>query len=322
MLFSIDAHAAGGACRTVHAGFPALGGANAQERRQSFRHQMDWVRLCLMHEPRGHSGQFGALLGPPVRPTSAFSLIFFDPSGYLDGCGHGTLCSVAAWQRMLGAVATPMEIDNPDGSITRVLSTTGNGDWCESTLLLPAATVLERQLQVPWGSGVRASMVRCGNVYVLIDADELGAASGALFDGESNAARLLRELLDAVVARSRSPGQELPEVLVYRRTSTNEFDTAVLFSGTQIDRSPCGTGSGALACLLLDQGALEAGGSITTRGPARLPFDVAVERADDDTFEVRLTGRAYITGVHEWIVSGDDPLGLNQVTREQAHAAD
>lgn len=322
MLFSIDAHAAGGACRTVHAGLPALGGADAQERRQFFRHQMDWVRLCLMHEPRGHSGQFGALLGPPVRPTSAFSLIFFDPSGYLDGCGHGTLCSVAAWQRMLGAVRTPMEIDNPDGSITRVLSVSGNGDWCESTLLLPSASILERELPVLWGGGIRAAKVRCGNVYVLIDAAELGAAGNALFDGEADAALLLRELLDAIVRHRPTPAHELPEVLVYRCTAPDEFDTSVLFSGSQVDRSPCGTGSGALACLLHDRGSLAAGRSITTRGPARLPFEVAVERAHDNTFDVRLTGRAYITGVHEWIVSGDDPLGLNQVADERAHAAD
>lgn len=310
VLFSIDAHAAGGSCRIVYAGFPALSGAGAQERREFFRTNLDWVRTCLMHEPRGHGGEFGALLAPPVRASSSFSLIFFDPAGYVDGCGHGTLCSVAAWQRMIGELATPLDIDNPDGSVTRVLAAEGNGERCTATLLMPRGAVLEHRVQLPWRGGIDAAVVRCGNTYVIVDARQLGAVAERLFSANGQRGRLLSEILAAATSLGIGAAHTVIEVLAFQPMPGDRgYETAVLFNGTQIDRSPCGTGSGALGCLLLERGEIRAGERITTYGPTRLPFDLAVSRASGGGgYEVQLSGTAYITGVHEWIVSGDDPL--------------
>lgn len=326
-LFSIDAHAAGGTCRIVHAGFPALRGADAAERHNFVRQSLDWVRTSLMHEPRGHPSAFGALLAPPVRGRSAYSLIFFDPAGYLNGCGHGTLCSVAVWQRMMGELDVPFDIDNPDGSVTTVVSAAGDGEQCTATLRMPTATVVADRIRLPWRGGIDAGVVRCGNLYLLVDAEQVGATAERQFSRDAQRDRILSEIREAAQNVCDVGDERTLEVVVYQRLEAGGgYETAVLFNGTQIDRSPCGTGSGALGCLLLQRGDIGADEWINTYGPARLPFSATVSpRADGAAgYEVSLRGTAYITGVHEWIVSADDPLraGLPPLRRPDAGATD
>lgn len=310
-LFSIDAHAAGGMCRVVYAGFPALRGADAVERQAFVRRSLDWIRTALMHAPRGHPGAFGALLAPPVRATSAYSLIFFDPSGYLSGCGHGTLCSVAVWRRMMGNLDAPFDIDNPDGSVTRIVSANGNGERCTTTMGMPWSTVAVEKLRVPWRGGIEAGVARCGNLYLLVEAEQLGATPDRRFNQETHRDRILSEIRGAA-QHVRGVGlHDLQGVVVYQRLEGSAgYETTVLFNGTQIDRSPCGTGSGALGCLLLERGQIAAGEWITTYGPTRLPFCIAVRPGSADTpgYLVSVRGTAHITGAHEWIFSDDDPL--------------
>ncbi|HSR40968.1 MAG TPA: proline racemase family protein [Longimicrobiales bacterium] len=278
VLLSVDGHAGGGPCRVVHAGVPPLRGGDARERSAHFRRELDWIRTALMHEPRGHAGEFGAVLGPPVRETSTYSLIFFDPAGYLEGCGHGTLCSVAVWQRMMGKLRTPFEIDNPDGTVTRVLAAEGDGERCRATLELPAARVLADGIELPWGEGIGAALVRCGNPYVVVEVEELGKRGPEAFTGIESRRRVLGELLRSAQEVVEGEGLAIPEVLVYRpRDGTGALETSVLFNATQIDRSPCGTGSGALASLLLSRGEIEAGKPIATYGPRGLGFEARVE---------------------------------------------
>ncbi len=310
VLFSVDAHAAGGPCRVVYGGVPPLRGGDALERSAYFRRELDWIRRALMQEPRGHAGEFGAVLGPPVRETSTYSLIFFDPAGYLEGCGHGTFCSVAVWQRMIGELATPFEIDNPDGSVTTVLAAEGDGETCSATLRLPAARVLGEGIGLPWEDGITAALVWCGNSYVVVDVAELGERGEEAFTGIEARRRVLGELLRSAEEGIDLKGSAIPEVLVYRvRDGGRAFETSVLFNRTQIDRSPCGTGSGALASLLLARGEIEAGEPITTYGSRRLGFEVVVEPASgEEGCPVRVKAAVHITGVHEWIIGAADPL--------------
>lgn len=309
-LLSVDAHASGGSCRVVHAGVPTLQGNDAAGRRRYFQTELDWVRSLLMHAPRGHPGEFGAVLARPIRKTSEYSVIFFDPAGYLDACGHGTLCTVAVWQRMKGDLRTPFNIDNPDGSVTRVLRAAGSSTWCAMTLELPSATVVRDHWILPWKRRLPASTVQCGNLYIVVDGTELDWDGELGVDGSDMRRHMLREILEAAGDMIRPELGRSPEVLIYRRLDdSDEFETSVLFNGTQLDSSPCGTGSGALAALLHSRGELGEDRSISTYGPMALPFRVAVEsEIAQERYKVRLSGEAFVTGVHEWIRDERDPL--------------
>lgn len=326
LIHTLDAHAAGEPCRVVIAGLPRLHGDTVKARRTDFRARHDWIRTALMCEPRGHDGMFGALLLPPEREGSEFGLVFFDPVGYLDGCGHGTLCAVAAWRRLTGEMSSPIAIDNPDGSVTRVLSAepAGGDGATRSTLEMPVARVVEERTAVPGWDGLDAGLARCGNLYLLVRAESAGIHDlpGAGADRIREVGGALRAAaVEGVPAGALRPdgGDDVPEeleVAFYARDPSRggdaaAYSTAILFSRTQIDRSPCGTGSCALLALLAARGDPAVGaGSIRTRGPLGEPFELASDPGGGEGGgrRIRLTGTAWLTGTQQWILDESDPF--------------
>ncbi len=325
-IFTVDAHAAGEPCRVVVGGLPTLSGMSVAERRADFRARYDWMRTALMLEPRGHSGMFGALLLPAERETSDFGLVFFDPVGYLDGCGHGTLCAVAVRERLAGPPSLPLGIDNPDGSVTRVVELTVARDRCTATLQMPPAEVLDPHLSLPGLPADAGGLARCGNLYLAVRADALDISDlHSLPPSELRAAAAkVREVagsrLEGSADLPAGPAREWLEVALYQRTdgtgAAEEVDpvacslaTAVLFSQTQLDRSPCGTGSCSVFALLLARGELAASDDLRTVGPLGGAFHLrAPERPSAAGGRFLLTGTADITGVHQWIVGEEDPI--------------
>ena len=87
----IDSHTGGEPTRLVTAGFPDLGQGSMAERRQRLTEQHDAWRTACVLEPRGSDVLVGALLCEPVDPAACAGVIFFNNSGYLGMCGHGTI---------------------------------------------------------------------------------------------------------------------------------------------------------------------------------------------------------------------------------------
>lgn len=310
-VFSVDAHAAGEACRVVVGGVPFLPGTSLESQRQAFRERHDWIRTALMWEPRGHSHMFGCLLRPPVREGSLYGLIFFDTAAYLDGCGHGTLCSIAVWNRIHGEPSVPFEIDNPDGTAVRVTENDTRSGGCAATLEMPPARVLSENVPVPEHGEMKVAIAHCGNTYVLVPAVAAGLTElrrTSLSRVQKKAAGVRR----ALSVRGNLAAESSPEIAFYQRRDGEPmtFTTAVVFSGSQIDRSPCGTGSSALLATLLQRGEIGAGETMRTVGPAGQEFRLVSDGSRDgsDGYRIRLRGEAYVTGLHEWVVDDSDPL--------------
>ena len=91
----IDSHTAGEPTRVVIAGGPDVGSGDLARRADLFRQRYDGFRSTVVNEPRGSDVLVGALLCPPVDPTCAAGVIFFNNVGYLGMCGHGTIGLVA-----------------------------------------------------------------------------------------------------------------------------------------------------------------------------------------------------------------------------------
>src|SRR5205085_5541092 len=68
-----------------------LGSGPLVERVNRFRTEHDAYRSAVVNEPRGSDVLVGALLMPPVDPSCAAGVIFFNNVGYLGMCGHGTI---------------------------------------------------------------------------------------------------------------------------------------------------------------------------------------------------------------------------------------
>ena len=112
----IDSHTEGEPTRVILDGGPPLGDGPLAERRARFAREFDHVRRFAVTEPHGHEAMVGALLCEPHDPTCAAGVIFFDNTGYLGMCGHGTIGLVVSLAHM-GRVApgrhrieTPVEI--------------------------------------------------------------------------------------------------------------------------------------------------------------------------------------------------------------------
>jgi len=307
-IYTIGAHAAGEPCRIIDGRAVELHGRTLQEKRDHWQTKYDWLRTALMQEPRGHKGMFGAVITPPIVDESDYGLIFMDPVGYLDGCGHATLCSVAVWRRMNGNITAPFKIDNADGTSTCVVDVEGDGEYATTTLLMPTADVIREQVQIGECLG---GLVHCGNNYLLVDSSQVGIPdlqNATTTQLREAAVNLLQPALD------RFSEYESLEIALYRTLDIGEsYANAVVFNEAQIDRSPCGTGSSSLVSLLLHRGKIDEGERVQTIGPAGESFELEVKRAHSDdersaSYKVRMKGTAYITGEHEWTFHQNDPL--------------
>ena len=87
----VDSHTGGEPTRVVIAGGPDLPALPLRERLAILRDQHDTFRSAVVNEPRGSDVMVGALLCPPMDPSCAAGVIFFNNVGYLGMCGHGTI---------------------------------------------------------------------------------------------------------------------------------------------------------------------------------------------------------------------------------------
>src|SRR5688572_3732966 len=87
----IDSHTGGEPTRVVIGGGPELGCGSMAERLVAFRERHDTFRSAVNNEPRGSDVLVSALLCAPADPTCAAGVIFFNNTGFLGMCGHGTI---------------------------------------------------------------------------------------------------------------------------------------------------------------------------------------------------------------------------------------
>lgn len=82
------------------------------------------ARLIL--EPRGSEVLVGALLCKPQDPTSAAGVIFFNNSGYLGMCGHGTIGLIKTLQHLKRIDVGTHTIETPVGNVRCTLHEDGS----------------------------------------------------------------------------------------------------------------------------------------------------------------------------------------------------
>src|SRR5471030_2083915 len=126
ILHFIDSHTGGEPTRLVTSGGPDLGDGTLAERLENLRTKHDDWRAGVVTEPRGSDVIVGALLCEPDDPACAAAVIFFNNSGYLGMCGHGTIGLVVSLA-YLGRIETGVHrIETPVGVVEAVLHEDGS----------------------------------------------------------------------------------------------------------------------------------------------------------------------------------------------------
>ncbi|WP_287812943.1 proline racemase family protein, partial [Pseudomonas sp.] len=250
----IDSHTGGEPTRLVMKGFPPLAGSTLAEQRDYLReHHDDWRRACLL-EPRGNDVLVGALYCPPVSPGATCGVIFFNNSGYLNMCGHGTIGLVASLQ-YLGLIGPgEHQIDTPVGQVSATL----HDDGAVTVRNVPAYRYRQRvPVDVPGFGQVHGDIAWGGNWFFLVAEHDQDLRLG-------NVERLTTftwAILKALQAQGihGEDGGLIDHVELFAADETADSRNFVMCPGKAYDRSPCGTGTSAkLACLAAD-GKLAAG---------------------------------------------------------------
>ena len=281
----------------------------------------DSLRRLVILEPRGCLQMSVNLLLPPTRPEAQAGFIVLQADKAHPMSGSNCICVVTALLElgMLEMVepVTTVVLDTPAGLVTaRAQCADGR---CQSVSLDMVPSFVE-QLDVPIETAefglIKADIAFGGVYYALVDVDQIG-----LTIAPENARELatqgvrLKGLINEQVKVCHPLFKELNEVayVMFRnRVDAKTYQTCTTLPPGRVDRSPCGTGSSANLATLSARGLVETGDKLTSRSTIGGEFQVELlgltEVAGKSAVLPRITGRAWIYGLHQIGVDPDDPL--------------
>jgi len=299
----IDSHTGGEPTRLVVEGFPDLGGGSMAERRALLAQRHDDWRAAAVLEPRGSDVVVGALLCKPVDPACAAGVIFFNNTGYLGMCGHGTIGLVAS-MAYLGLIrAGTHRIETPVGEVTATL----HGDGSVSVRNVPARRHLHQvAVDVPGHGTVRGDVAWGGNWFFLVS-EHGQRVAGDRLETLTAYSVALREAL-AAQGITGAGGAEIDHIELFAEDEDGaDSRNFVLCPGKAYDRSPCGTGTSAkIACLAAD-GKLAPGEIWYQASIIGSRFEASYSLEDGQVIPT-LRGRAHMSAEATLLIEDGDPF--------------
>lgn len=309
----IDSHTGGEPTRLVVEGFPDLGRGSMAERRALLAAQFDDWRAATVLEPRGNDVIVGALLCEPVNPAAAAGVIFFNNTGYLNMCGHGTIGLVVTLAHMGRLGAGVHTIETPVGDVTATL----HEDGTVSVRNVPAYRYRKQvAVEVPGYGTAHGDIAWGGNWFFLVNDHGLRIALHNVAQLTDYTTRMRHALTMHGIAGA--DGAEIDHIELFAPDPQGaDSQNFVLCPGNAYDRSPCGTGTSAkLACLAAD-GKLAPGAVWTQASVIGSRFEAQYELADDGVLPpagegVRivptLRGSAHVCAEATLLVGEHDPF--------------
>ena len=299
----IDSHTGGEPTRLVIGGFPDLGTGSMAERRALLAAEHDRWRTATVLEPRGNDVIVGALLCAPVDARNAAGVVFFNNSGYLGMCGHGTIGLVASLAHMGRIQPGVHGIETPVGTVM----TTLHDDGSVSVRNVPAYR-LHHQLtvDVPGHGPVTGDVAWGGNWFFLVTAHEQRVEGNNLAALTAFTIAVQKALEDQGVRGS--DGGLIDHIELFADDELADSRNFVLCPGGAYDRSPCGTGTSAkLACLAAD-GKLQPGQVWRQASIIGSQFEASYALENGQLIPT-LRGRAFMSAEATLLIEHNDPFG-------------
>ena len=299
----IDSHTGGEPTRLVVHGFPDLGQGSMAERRALLAAQHDRWRTATVLEPRGNDVIVGALLCAPVDARNAAGVVFFNNSGYLGMCGHGTIGLVASLAHMGRIQPGVHGIETPVGTVM----TTLHDDGSVSVRNVPAYR-LHHQLSVdvPGHGPVTGDVAWGGNWFFLVTAHAQRVEGNNLAALTAFTIAVQKALEDQGVRGS--DGGLIDHIELFADDELADSRNFVLCPGGAYDRSPCGTGTSAkLACLAAD-GKLQPGQVWRQASIIGSQFEASYAMENGQLIPT-LRGRAFMSAEATLLIEHNDPFG-------------
>jgi proline racemase len=321
-IVTIDSHTQGEPTRLLISGVNTLPGSTMKDKREYFESRYDHVRMLLTREPRGHRGIMAAVVTEPVSAQGQFGLFYMDARRYPYLCGHATIGAVVTLIETGALKAedgeTVITVDTPSGPLdahTRVR----NGQVESVAIEMVPSFVFDVgcELQIAGFGKVPVDLVCVGGFFAMVSARSIGI--DLLPENSHRLIPLGMAVIDAANRALRVYHPERPEVNTVDVTQFYDKDpqtgngrSVVIYGESNMDRSPCGTGTTARMTLLHHEGKLGPGQVYRNAGPLGTMFEGRIVR----TLSIgkfggivgQVRGNAQITGYHQFVVDAADPF--------------
>ena len=323
-ITTVDTHTMGEPTRVITSGITHIPGKQMIDKKNWLSANRDHLRQMLMLEPRGHQDMFGAILTEPVTEGADAGVIFMDSSGYLDMCGHGSMGAVVV---LLETGMLDSDVQKTDNTRTLTLDTPAglihagavmeNNRVSRVTIRNLASFFCESMdIHLDSIGTVPVDIAYGGNYFALVNVDHLNLqVTPAHIDPLKKLGLAIRKAVNQQFSFSH-PVSGLPATVnlteIYENTDPPR--NIVVFGAGQVDRSPCGTGTSAKMAFLHHKGRLKPEQPYTYQSVfgTRFVGNILKETmlGDRSAIVPEITGNAWITGFHQFVVDDTDPYGF------------
>ncbi len=326
MITVVGCHAEGEVGRVITGGVLPPPGKTLFEQKQYLETEADDLRRFLLFEPRGGMFVHANLIVPPTQPGVDAGFIIMEPTDYPPMSGSNSMCVVTVLLETgmveMTEPETQLLLETP-GGLVKARAACHDGK-CERVTVhnVPSfVSILDAIVEVPGLGTVPVDIAYGGAFFALVDAPALGFCLSP--DEARDLVEMGETIKAAVVEQHPVSHPENPDIHTVTFTEftgpvTLDNDgvktgqNAVVISPGKIDRSPCGTGTSARLAVLhaRDQiGAGEPYRSTSLIGSVFHAEIVATAMAGDRPAIVpSLSGRAWITGFHQYSLDPSDPF--------------
>ena len=289
----VDSHTEGEPTRVVIDGWPQPAGATMAARRDDLRARFDHLRSAVVREPRGHDAVVGALLTPPVEPTSAAGVVFFNNRTYLGMCGHGLIGVVRTLEHLGRLGVGEHRFDTPVGTVRARL----DDDGSVTIENVPARLHLrDVAVQVAGYGPVIGDVAYGGNWFFITHARPAPIDLAHVRELTRFTQAVQDALNEAGIAGADGAAIDHIEISAPPSRADADARNYVLCAGGDYDRSLCGTVTSATMAALHERGELALGQQWRQEGITGSLFTGWLTAGANGELVPHVRGTAFVTG--------------------------
>ncbi|WP_438391935.1 proline racemase family protein [Caballeronia sp. DA-9] len=311
----VGVHAEGEIGRVLMGGAPAIPGDTLLERMNYLNHVDNTIVRFALFEPRGSANMTVNLLMTPVDKRADVAFIPLQPDGAHAISGSNCIC-VATAVLETGRVAmagqeTVLSIETPAG-LVKAIAQCRDGK-CESVAVQMTTSFVEEldvKLSVPGIGDIIVDVAYGGCYFVLVDAAQLKVPlrreyARNLVDLASSIKKAATHQIQ-LQARSDIAVRRIEYVMFVGESGGRLINCNIIHPG-RIDRSPCGTGSGARLAVMLSRGQCAVNEKVVFHSLVDGKFDCRILTSGSAGITHEIAGRAWVYSNERYWAHQSDP---------------
>lgn len=326
MLKTVDIHMGGESYRFITDGLPPLPGETMAQKMVYMENNYDYLRSGVMCAPRGYTDMFGGVITEPVSDNADCGAFYMGAISdiYYPMCGT-CIIAIATMLINLGMVElsepyTKIVIDTPAGQVNSKVYVK-DGQAVEVSYINVPAFIYKKDLVIDTDTFGK----------IKVDIGNGGGKFCAFIDTEKIDYKLKRDKINDMIKPALNIIEKVNNKIECRHPEKPKRDyldgcmfcdwdgkagKELLILGQNgkglIGRCPCGTATSVRMIIEHDKGILEIGEEFIQKSmigtKIRGKIIEKTKIGDIKAYISKITGSAYLTGIHELIFEDEDPL--------------